>query len=102
MEVGDGLLQVLARHCSDLRSLRLEQTYVGDEGVGALVKGCRQLQELRVAGCSPHCWMLPAELMFPGETGDTGDTGDAVTGGGVIGKSGEIWAWLSSSLWRSG
>ena len=50
--------------------LRLEQTYAGDEGVEKVVRSCRQLRELRVAGCSPHCWMLPTELMFPGEAGE--------------------------------
>lgn len=49
-----------------LECLRLEQTYVADAGINLLMKGCPNLRELRVAGCSPHCWMLSAEFMFPG------------------------------------
>ncbi len=44
----------------------MEQTYAGDAGVALVARRCRRLRELRVAGCSPHCWMLPAELMFEG------------------------------------
>jgi hypothetical protein len=67
VEVGDPLLKVIATHGRQLQRLRLEQTYVGDTGVAALTRSCTRLTELRIAGCSPHCWMLPAELMFPGE-----------------------------------
>jgi hypothetical protein len=59
-------MAVLAAHCTQLTSLRLEQTYVGDEGVQKLLAACPLLQELRVAGCSTHSWMLPAEYMFAG------------------------------------
>jgi hypothetical protein len=59
-------MAALAAHCTQLTSLRLEQTYVGDEGVQKILEACPMLQELRVAGCSTHSWMLPAEYMFAG------------------------------------
>jgi len=59
-------MAALAAHCTQLTSLRLEQTYVGDEGVHKVLTACPLLQELRVAGCSTHSWMLPAEYMFAG------------------------------------
>ena len=59
-------MAALATHCTQLTSLRLEQTYVGDEGVQKILAACPHLQELRVAGCSTHSWMLPAEYMFAG------------------------------------
>jgi hypothetical protein len=59
-------MAALAAHCTQLTSLRLEQTYVGDEGVQKILAACPLLQELRVAGCSTHSWMLPAEYMFAG------------------------------------
>jgi hypothetical protein len=66
VEVSDAAMAVLAAHCTQLTSLRLEQTYVGDEGVQKLLAAFPLLQELRVAGCSTHSWMLPAEYMFAG------------------------------------
>jgi hypothetical protein len=75
VEIGDPLLKVIATHGRQLQRLRLEQTYVGDVGVAALARACTRLTELRIAGCSPHCWMLPAELMFPGEWSDAGLAG---------------------------
>jgi hypothetical protein len=59
-------MAALATHCTQLTSLRLEQTYVGDDGVQKILSACPLLQELRVAGCSTHSWMLPAEYMFAG------------------------------------
>eukprot|EP00879_Flechtneria_rotunda_P027195 GHRR01029075.1.p1 GENE.GHRR01029075.1~~GHRR01029075.1.p1 ORF type:complete len:541 (+),score=200.10 GHRR01029075.1:907-2529(+) len=66
IEVTDGFMTTLAQHCTQLTSLRLEQTYVGDEGVTKVLNSCPGLKELRVAGCSTHSWMLPAEYMFAG------------------------------------
>jgi hypothetical protein len=66
VEVTDVAIAALAAHCCQLTSLRLEQTYVGDEGVQKILAACPLLQELRVAGCSTHSWMLPAEYMFAG------------------------------------
>jgi hypothetical protein len=66
VEVTDAAVADLATHCTQLTSLRLEQTYVGDAGVARVVAVCPHLRELRVAGCSTHSWMLPAEYMFAG------------------------------------
>jgi hypothetical protein len=66
VEVTDAAVADLAMHCTQLTSLRLEQTYVGDQGVGKVLAACPNLRELRVAGCSTHSWMLPADYMFAG------------------------------------
>jgi hypothetical protein len=34
-------MSALATHSRELQVVRLEQTYVGDQGVRVLVKGCR-------------------------------------------------------------
>ena len=54
LEVGDVVMARLAVACTGLVRLRLEQTYVGDRGVAAIVQHCPLLEELRVLGEQTH------------------------------------------------